>query len=133
LARWRILHIPGARDCRIPDEIMAVVEDLQSLRSLAGLPREDAEAQQDVLESDLGQHIWRCRSLLNRDILIGSHRVDPVPARPDLDPAGFGGKDIPASRRNAVASDSPEVWLAMVVVPPQVRSCVLVTDSSGSL
>lgn len=124
--RWTILDIPGGRNALVPSPIQWILNDINTLRDVAMEEPKDALAQRDAINADLEFHLHQCWRDLHRQVLFGAHLGPVAPREVDLDPCGFGGADIIATRSKARPRILPDAWLAMVVVPPQVRSCTLV-------
>jgi hypothetical protein len=126
LTRWTMLDIPGKRDSGIPPQVLAILDDLTELRFIAFDKPWNAEAQTDVIEADLERHLNAFWHELHRNVLFGAYQLPDVP-QPDIDPCGFGGADVAAMRSKRRQPALRDSWIAMVVVPPQIARCTLVT------
>jgi hypothetical protein len=108
-----LLHIPGERRLDIPDEVMSLYNTIEELRGLPNWSLPDAEARQDLLEHELEQQQHHCYTKLGRRVLYGTYQW----RRPLEQCIPFGG-------------DGPiePSWLAIVIVPPKIRSCTIIFD-----
>jgi hypothetical protein len=123
--RWTILDIPGGRDTLVPPPIQAILSDITTLRDVAIEEPKDAVAQRDAINADLELHLHECWRDLHRHVLFGAHLAPVAPREVGIDPCGFGGADVIRARSKPSPRVLPDAWLAMVVVPPQIRSCTL--------
>jgi hypothetical protein len=125
LTRWTILDIPGARETAIPEPVSAVMNDILELRQIAQEKPWNAQAWRDVVEADLERHIASCLRDANRRILFGAYEA---PNRLPLgkDPCGFGGADVSGPPTPLRLNTQRDSWIALVVVPPQIRRCTLI-------
>jgi len=121
---WTFYCEPGARSDAIRPEISALLDDLEELRMLAFDTSAQSEARQDVLEADLGQHLWHCRSKLNRVALFGACREASDLSLDTAIPFG----DAVASRDDELHRSA---CLAMIIVPPRVQRCTIVFNPSA--
>ena len=108
-----LLHQPGDRNCEIPDEVMKIYEAIGELRVLKHSSLPDAEARQDLLEHELEQHHHQCYTKLGRRVLYGTYQW-----RRPLEQCIPFGDDGPIEPS----------WLAIVIVPPKIRSCTIIFD-----
>jgi hypothetical protein len=120
---WTVLDIPGCRDAPIPAPVLAILNDIIALRQIASEESCDALAQRDAVNADLELHLHKCWHELHRHVLFGAYLAPPAPS---VDPCGFGGADVVASRASRPTGRLTDGWLAAVVVPPQISRCTLV-------
>jgi hypothetical protein len=124
--RWTVLDIPGSRNTVVPPPVQAIVNDIITLRDIAVEEPKDALPQRDAINADLEKHLGECWHYLHRHVLFGTYLAPAAPPEPSADSCGFGGADVIASRSKPRPRALLDAWLAMVVVPPQIRSCTLV-------
>jgi hypothetical protein len=108
-----LLHLPGDRSFEIPDGVMKLYETISELRGLKQASLPDAEARQDLLECELERYEHQCLVTLHRKVLFGTYEWK----HPLEECLPFGGEE-----------PSRPSWLAMVVVPPKIRSCTIIFD-----
>jgi hypothetical protein len=125
LTRLTVLDIPGARETAIPEPVLAVMNDILELRQIAQEKPWNAQAWRDVVEADLERHIASCLREANRRILFGAYEA-PHMRTLGNDPCGFGGADVRGSGAAQRLDPRPDSWIALVVVPPQIRRCTLI-------